>query len=292
MTDAAEGQQLQEAAPSGSMLDVEKIKAGAKEATGDEQQGKQDKVVTGDPAAKVTEGEAAKPAERPAYVPEKFWDAATGAPKLEAMSKAFTDMEKAFRAGDHKAPEKAEDYKVALDDKHKEILFGSKDANPHDDPLFKQLTGWGVKNKISQAAMNEIMGMYAEASGEEAGKFQIDVKAERAALGKNADAILENQHQFFEQMYKNGEIGEAELKEAGILFETAAGIKLMQAIRARYGEQSIPTSLPTVGNDVPSKTELGKMVVDPKYGSDPEFTKKVDDWYTQVYGSAPAMSSR
>jgi hypothetical protein len=292
--DKAGGEQQQEAAPkTGSMLDVEKIKAGAKEATAEEQPGT--KVVTGDPTAKAGEGDAAKSAgeklERPAFVPEKFWDAEKGAPKLEAMSKAFTDMEKAFRAGDHKAPEKPDGYKVTLDDKQKELLFGAKDADPHADPLFKQLTGWGVKNKISQAAMSEIMGMYAEASGEEAGKFQIDVTAERAALGKNADAIIQNQHDFLGQMYKNGEIGEAELKEASILFETAAGIKLLQAIRGKYGEQTIPTALPTVGDDVPSAEELGRMTADPKYGTDKEYTAKVQRFYSQRYGDQPAMSS-
>lgn len=282
-----------DAGKTGSMLDVDKIKA-AKDGTGETQQGGADKTTTGADATADKTDKTTEPGDkptRPEYLAEKFWDPEKGAPRTEELHKAYTELEKKFRAGDHKAPEKPEGYKVELDDKQKELLFGTKDANAHDDPLFKQFTGWGVKNKISQAAMSEILGMYAEATGEETGKFQIDVAKERQALGKNADAIIQNQHQFFEQMYKNGEIGEAELKEASILFETSAGIKLMQAIRARYGEASMPTNVDTAGDGVPSADELGKMVVDPKYGVDKAFTAKVDGFYNKRYGNAPAMSS-
>ena len=278
-----------------SMLDVEKIKAaGAQEGEGKEQQGEPNKA---DPAAaegaKGKDGaDGAQKAERPDWLKEdKFWDADKGEMKADLMFKNLQELQAKFSRGDHKAPDKPEGYKVGLDDKAKEALFGSKDADPHKDPLFQKLTGWGVKHKISQDALNEILGQYAEASGEEVGKFQIDVAKERQALGKNADAVIQNQHQFFEQMFKNGEIGEAELKEAGILFETAAGVKLMQAIRARYGEQPIPIDVAPVGDDIPSSEELGKMIVDAKYGTDKSFTDKVDGWYKKRYGTAPAMSS-
>lgn len=277
-----------------SMLDVEKIKAGAK-GEGETQQGTQDKTTTAGADGKNPPGTTSEPGEkptRPEYLPEKFWDPEKGEPRLEAMNKAYSDLEKQFRAGDHKAPAKAADYKVALSDEHKTLLFGAKDADAHKDPLFQKFSGWGEKYKVSQAAFDELLGMYAEASGEEAGKFQIDVAAERKALGKNADAVIQNQHSFFESLYKQGVIGEAELKEAGILFETAAGIKLVQAIRAHYGEQSIPVDTPLESLDgVPSGEELGKMVVDAKYGVDKDFTAKVDGWYKKRYGTAPAMSS-
>lgn len=277
-------------------LDVDKIIDSAKDKPAGEGE---NKAVTTDDPNKPAEGKDVKaqpgePAERPEYVPEKFWDAEKGEPRLEAMSKAFSDMEKQFRKGDHKAPEKPEGYKVALDDDQKTLLFGDKDADPHQDPLFQKLTVWGVKAGISQAHFNELLGMYAEATGEEAGKFQIDVTAERQKLGKNVDLILENQNQFFQQLFKTGVIGEAELKEAGILSETAAGVKLIQALRAHLGgEKSIPVDGPaTEPEGMPSKEELGRMQADPKYGTDATYTAKVDKLYEQKYGTAPAMSSR
>lgn len=278
---------------SSSMLDVTKITTAKDGAEGAEQPGTKT-TTTEDPAAKGPADTTSQPGDkavRPDYIPEKFWDAEKGAPRTEDIMKGYKELETKFRAGDHKAPEKPEGYKVELDDKSKGVLFGKNSEDPNKDPLYQKFTGWGVKNKISQAAMSEILGMYAEASVEETGKFQIDVGKERSALGKNADAIIQNQHSFFEQMFKAGEIGEAELKEASILFETAAGVKLVQAIRARYGEQSIPTNVAPVGDDVPSSEELGKMVVDPKYGVDKSFTAKVDGWYAKRYGNAPAMSS-
>lgn len=295
-TTTTENKTQGDAGNSASMLDVEKIKAAKDGKEGQEQPGKQTTTDENPERAKNPDGTTSEPGkkgDRPAYLTEdKFWDEEKGEPRTEEILKGYRELEKKFRAGDHKAPEKPDGYKVELDDAKKTLLFGAKDADPNADPLYKQLTGWGVKNKISQSAMSEILGLYADASADESGKFQIDVKAERAALGKNADAIIQNQHSFFEQMYKNGEIGEAELKEASILFETSAGIKLMQAIRARYGEQPIPTDPSPNMDGVPSSEELGKMVVDPKYGVDKDFTAKVDAWYGKRYGNKPAMSSR
>lgn len=278
-----------------SMLDVEKIKAGAK-GEGETQQGTTD--TTGKTGADATDktDKTTQPgdkAERPAWLTEdKFWDAEKGEVRTDLMFKNLGELQKKFSTGDHKAPAKASDYKVALNDDQKTLLFGAKDADPHKDPVFGKYAAWGEKYKISQAAFDELLGMYAEETGQEAGKFQIDVKKERAQLGKNADAVIANQHQFFENLFKNGVIGEPELKEASILFETAAGVRLVQKLREFYGEQPIPTDTNLENLDgVPSAEEMGKAMVDPKYGVDKDFTAKVDGWYKKRYGTAPAGSS-
>ena len=68
-------------------------------------------------------GDGNQPAARPEYIPEKFWDAATGQPRTEDLAKSFSHLEK--KLGEGKAaydaerlkarPEKPEGYAVKLD---------------------------------------------------------------------------------------------------------------------------------------------------------------------------------
>lgn len=275
-----------------SMLDISKVKGeGAEGKEGAE--GETKKVVEGDPSKKV-EGEGDKPT-RPAWLTEdKFWDAEKGEVKTELAFKNLQELQKMVSKGDHKAPEKPEGYKINLKDEQKELLFGKKDADPHADEGIKALTGWGVKHKVSQAALDEVLGMYAEMSkdGLENSTLKIDVAAEKAKLGKNADAVIEGSVTFLNGMFRAGEISEPELKEAQILFETAAGVTLFQKLMARAGEKVIPTDLKTNDGELPSGDELAQMLLDKKYETDEGYRKKVDGLYAKRYGTAPAMSSQ
>ena len=121
-------------------------------------------------------------------------------------------------------------------------------------------------------------------------KMTVDIAAEKAVLGKNADAVIKNQMDFLGHLYRSGHINDKQLAEAQIIGETAAGIQLLQKIREYYGEQPIPTnSTPDAG--MPSKEELSAMLNDPKYDTDPDHKAKVDGLYAKRYGTQPAMSS-
>lgn len=225
---------------------------------------------------------------------DKFWDDEKGQIRSEEMHKSFKELEKKFHAGDHKAPEKPEDYKLAMNDEQKKVLFGKSDVEAEaiaNDPGIKALTTWGAKHKVSQDAINELLGEYVGFVQPELEKVQIDIEAEKAALGKNADAVIKNQMDFFGHLYRSGHINDKHLEELRILGETAAGIQAIQKIREYYGEQPIPTNLNTSGEGLPSKEELSSMLNDPKYGEDKEYTAKVDAAYAKRYGNAPAMSS-
>ena len=225
---------------------------------------------------------------------DKFWDDEKGAIRMEEMHKSFKELEKKFHAGDHKAPEKAEDYKLEMNDDQKKILFGKPDVDAEaiaKDPGIKALTEWGVKNKVSQSAINELLGEYVGFVEPQIEKEMIDLDAEKAALGKNADAVIKNQMDFFGHLYKSGHINDKHLEELRILGETAAGIQAIQKIREYYGEQPIPTNLNTSGEGMPSKDELSAMLNDPKYDTDADFRAKVDGLYAKRYGNQPAMSS-
>lgn len=275
-----------------SMLDTSKItQQGDQGKEGTEGEGTK-QVVEGDPNAKKADGE--KPT-RPEWLTEdKFWDAEKGEIKTELLAQNYKELQKMISKGDHKAPAKPEDYKIELSDQQKEVLFGAKDADVAADEGIKALTGWGAKHKVSQVAMSEILGLYADMTGEslENSTMKIDVSAEKAKLGKNADAVIEASVTFLQGMFRAGEINESELNEAKILFETAAGVTLFNKLMARAGEKLIPTDAKANEGDLPDREELAKMRIDPKYDTDADYRKKVDDLYTKRYGSHAAISSQ
>lgn len=272
-----------------SMIDADAIKAGAK----DETQDPNNKTTTQDPndPNKTVVEQPGQKMDRPDWLKEdKFWDAEKGQIRTEELNKSYSELQAKFAKGDHKAPAKAEDYKINLTDEQKQTLFGDVKADVANDEDVKAVTTWAQKNGVSQDGLNELMNMYAEMVGPEVEKMQIDVAAEKAQLGKNADAIIANTMDFFQQLYKAGHINDAMLSEAQILGETAAGIKFIQAVRSYYGEAPIPTNI-TANDGAPTKAELSAMLNDPKYDTDADYRAKVDAAYAKAYGNAPAMSS-
>lgn len=282
-----------------SMFDTDQITQNNQQGDDPTQQQQQQQQQQGDPTKKPDDQEPVNQPnhemKRPDWLKDdKFWDEEKGSIRTEEMHKSFKELEKKFHNGDHKAPEKADGYKLEMTDDQKKVLFGKTDVDADavkNDPGIKALTEWGAKNKIPQSALNELLGEYAGFVGPELEKVQIDLEAEKAALGKNADAVIKNQMDFFGHLFKSGHINEKHLGELKILGETAAGIQAIQKIREYYGEQPIPTNMQASGADMPSKDELSGMLNDPKYGEDKEYTAKVDALYAKRYGNNPAMSS-
>lgn len=272
-----------------SMIDADKIKAGVKDETQD--QNKQ--VVNQDDPNKKNDvvDQPGQKIDRPEWLKEdKFWDAEKGQIKAEELNKSYAELQAKFSKGDHKAPAKPEDYKINLTDEQKVTLFGDAKADAAADPAVKELTVWAQSEGVSQAALDKLLTKYAEIVEPEMSKMQIDIAAEKQQLGKNADAIIANTMDFFQQLYKAGHINDAMLAEAQILGETAAGIKFIQAVRSYYGEAPIPTNI-TANDGAQTKQELAAMVNDPKYDTDADYKAKVDAAYAKAYGNAPAMSS-
>lgn len=264
----------------GGMINKDDILGKKEDAPGDDEKPKDEK--PGDD----------KPAERPEFMKEKFWDAEKGQPHLEAMAKAYDDLEKKLGQGAGKPPKSPEDYKINLENDAIKALF--PDGDPSKDPvmqnLAKKLHEKGVSQEVYESVMNVALEAVAE-NFEENKVPEIDPKAEREKLGKNADAIIKNQTQFLEQMFKQGHVNEQQMGEILILTETAEGLQALQAIRNYYGDQQkIPTNL-TPGGGVKSADELRSMQANPKYGQDPEYTSMVDKEYEKKYGTGTSGES-
>lgn len=263
-----------------SLIDKDKILGDKKD---DENSDDGDREKEGDQEKKDDEK-----AERPEYIKEKFWDPEKGEIRGEALSKAYDDLEKKL-GNNNKAPD---EYKVDLDDDAKKI-FHEEDAEK--DPLLNWFKDYAKENNFSQEMFNEALNGFAEKSAEflkQTEVPEINREEEVGKLGKNAEAIIENQTQFLSQLYKQGRVDEGQVQELMILTETADGIKALQALRAHYGEQqSIPMNL-NAGGGVKTADELRAMQADPKYGNDPEYTSTVDKEYEKKYGTGTSGESQ
>lgn len=218
-------------------------------------------------------GEADGPYERPDWMPEKFWD--DDGPDLEKMSNAYTNLEKQFHQGKHKAPEKYD------------TKFMEEAGVGSDDEMVNFFSGWAKDNGISQAAFESLAGKVLEMGGSAAQEDAISIAQERRELGDNADEILKSNMQWADGLHNKGILSEAELNEMDIWGGTAVGARLLQKVRAMTGENvTIPTTTAYASSKESEdefKTRINAKMSDPKYGTDPAYTRQVEKEFEDRY---------
>lgn len=245
-----------------------------------------------DDGAKDGDDADKKPADRPDFIAEKFWDPEKGEPRLEAMAKAYTDLEKKLHDKAGKPPKTPDDYKLEITEDMKSLFVGD---DPAKDPVVQAINAKlhekGVSQEVYEAVMSSALTALKEYQ-DESGPVQVDQKDEMEKLGKDARAIVGNQQKFLETLYKQGHVNQGQMEEILILTETADGIKALQALRNYYGDtQKIPTNL-APGGGIKSADELRTMQSDPRYGSDSEYTEQVDREYEKKYGTGTSGESQ
>ena len=218
------------------------------------------------------EGEIEGAYERPEWMPEKFW--ADDGPDLEAMANSYQELEQKFHQGKHKAPEK---YDTAVLEEFR---------IPADDPVASFYLDWAKNNGVSQAAFEDLAKTFLSNSVQNAEAQALDMAQEKQALGANADEIITSNVKWADGLVQKGIISKDEREELDIWGGTAAGQRLMQKMRAMQGDMvHIPTSLA----DTPSQSEedfraeMQSKMQDPRYGSDPAYTRSVEKEFEQRY---------
>lgn len=214
-----------------------------------------------DPTAEAQAAEAAK-RERPDWLAEKFWDPEKKEPRLEQMAKSYAELEKNFKIGRHKAPEGG---------KYDLTPFEGKVAA--DDPLMAKYTEWAGKYGLPQSAYEELVGQVIELAGGAQQEAEINAKAEREALGANADAIIGSMADWARGFVRSGVWSAEDFEEFKIMAGTAQGMKALMKVRESY-EGRVPLQS-TPPADLPSREELEQMVADPRYLSDVSFRNRV-----------------
>jgi len=215
--------------------------------------------------------------ERPGFLPEKFWDGEKKEPRLEGLAKGYAELEKSFKLGKHKPP---------ADGKYDTTVFGDK--VPETDPLRVAYTEWAVKHGLSQGAYDELAGKVAELGAAAEKQQQVSYKAEREALGQNADAIIKSMTDWARGFVGSGVWSVEDFEEFKVMGGTAAGMRALMRLRESYeGRVPIDQTMPSA--DRPSREELDAMVGDPKYLSDPSYRAKVTAGFEKLYGTSGAI---
>ena len=210
-----------------------------------------------------------EPLERPEYWPENFWDKDKNEPDLEGIAKSWSDLRKMIAQGKHKAPPEG---------KYDLSAFGPDADNKPMVPVFKE---WAAKNGVSQAAFDELAGQLTQMAAEFESAPAIDAAAEKKALGKNADAVINGMVNWARGLVNKGVWSAEDFEEFKVMGGTAKGIKALMKIREAY-EGRIPVeSAPIEG--AMSDEELQAMVGDPRYLTDAGYRKKVERLYEQRY---------
>ena len=235
----------------------------------DENEGQQNPVAT-EIEHKVAPEED-EPLERPDWWPENFWKKDNSEPDLEGIAKSWMDLRKQISQGKHKPPE---------DGKYDTSVFGDI---PEDDPVRNHVVGWAKEYGISQAAFDKLVGDVVSMGGDQQVQMQRTIAQEKAALGPNADAIINGMTDWARGLVRKGIWGKDDFEEFKVMGGTAKGILALSKLRETYEGTRIPKeSVPIEG--APSKDELYAMVGDPKYQTDPAYRAKVEKLYLQNFG--------
>jgi hypothetical protein len=128
------------------------------------------------------------PPTRPDGIPDSYWDATANALKVDpaALAKDLKERDelKTFKAAEDvrkgSLPQKADDYKVELPSDFKPPA-GVEFKLDATDPAFGQLKAVAHKHGLTQAAVNELIGVYA---GKEVGSESAIATARAAEVAK------------------------------------------------------------------------------------------------------------
>ena len=235
---------------------------------------------------------------RPEYVPEQFWDAATGSPNIQALGTSYAELRgklstrnddalKAARTAVDaerlaKRPAAATDYKVALP---KGVLqegdtFEFDEKNP--------LIGWW-RNKahglgLGQDDFAEGISAFLEGQGYELP----DPTAEMKLLGENGKARLQAVDGFF-----RARLSPAAQKALDRMTSTAAGIAAFEEIMEMTGDHrqggAGGSPFGIVGTARLTMPELQRIMKTPEYYDrhkrDPAVVKRVTDGMAALHSA-------
>lgn len=212
--------------------------------------------------------------ERPEWLPEKFWNDEDG-PELEKMAKSYDELQKQFSQGKHKAPD---NYDTSIVEKQ---------GFETNDPVVESTVEWAKKYGINQAAFDELVGTVTSITGENQKAFEQSYEEELSALGPNGNAIIKSNIEWSDGLERKGIISAEEREHLNDWGGTAVGQRLMQKVRGMTGDMSkIPIAeVSEAGvSEADFKAETQSMMADARYGSDPKFTKEVEERFQRRYG--------
>lgn len=233
---------------------------------------------------------------RPAGLADKYWDADKKQVRLDALIKANTDTEKAFRdlkrAGSigGEVPEDASGYfKDGITVPETADRFTSLTA---DDPGVKAFAdvckARGIGKDMAAAIMSDMLVAMNEHQ-----PVPVDMEQEMKSLGKGGPALVDGLFTWFEGMERAGQMSGADIDVVERIGQTADGIRFLAKIRNLTGEQPIPVD-PGVGVRGMSLDQLDAQYKEAVKKGDYAEQERLDALRAKINpdGQAPGISGR
>ncbi len=199
--------------------------------------------------------------EKPDWVEEKFWK--DGKLDGEGLHKSYNEVVKKMSSGRHKMPK---------DGKYDVSAFEGLDS---EDEMLADFFELAKEQELSQDTFETLVKFHMETIGEIDAKIKYHRDEEIKKLGRNAEGIIKSNDAWLEKFEKSGVITTPELASIANASTNALFISALNKIRRSYNEENIPS-----GNvvSVPARSleEITAQMSDPKYGTDPIFTQKVE----------------
>lgn len=226
-----------------------------------------------------TKNEVGEVAERPDWLPEKFWN--DGNPDYENLSKSYAELEKlSSRKKEELTTEiktelETERMKSVPEDPNKYALPEIPEQYNTDTPLMDGWRKYCHDNKLNQDAFNAGIDLFIKSQP------QFDEKAEIAKLGENANQRLEAV-----SLWANKNFNENERNVIANVCTTAEGVMAMEKIIA-MAQTSVSTEGEITALSGKTRADLEAMMKDQKYWHpthrDEAYVKQINEAFEKLY---------
>lgn len=214
-----------------------------------------------EPAAETQE--QAEPLERPDNFPAKFWT--DEGPDIDKLAKSYTELEKQFKAGKHKAPE---EYDISP------LVDQGLDQ---DDPTMDIFKDWAKENGVSQAAFEELASKVLQASASEQEAYEIDRQQEMGKLGERAQEKIE----MAERLLVRAPLTNDEREAIAYSLNSADAINAFLKYHQAITNEGIPVT-PAVNTPSITREDLEAAIADPRWKTDAGFRSKIEKQWMQA----------
>lgn len=219
--------------------------------------------------------------QRPDFLPEKFWDAESKAPRLEEMAKSYSALEtkigsnreayfKEFEEGRlSQRPESADAYQLQIDSKELGLPEGVTANIDTKDPLYQWWRETAYANGYTQEQFTAGINQYLKQ--EFANLPNMD--AERETLGENAQDRISRV-----ELWARKNAGDELFDKVKYRLGNADAVQFFEAIMKKTA--GIDMSGEGQGHNAPlTKEQIRAMQDDPRYWKDrdPTYIKKVEE---------------
>lgn len=232
---------------------------------------------------------------RPANLAEKFWNAKDKTVNVEALTKAYSDLEKAHgELKRSKVPAGGEVPKDAKEYFAAGVTVPEEASNfaglGNDDPGVKAWADVCKAHGIGKDLATKLMSDMLVSMNDHA-PVPINPDEEMKSLGKNAPALVDGVYTWIDGKAQAGEFSEDDIIVIDQMSQTANGIRLLAKFRNMSGVEPIPVT-PGSGTRGMSQDQWHEEMKAAVKAKDYKRQAELEAMGDQINGTEPGISGR